>query len=72
MQKVSVDEIAEHTAKMEEKYPFYKLFTIPKHEAKTYGYILNGEPALLPAISILLANDRVPRFLLFANDLSLS
>ncbi|MEZ8723616.1 diguanylate cyclase [Vibrio pomeroyi] len=47
MQKVTADEIAEHTAQMEAKYPSYQLFTIPKHEAKTYGYILDGEPAFI-------------------------
>ncbi|MGR5001478.1 sensor domain-containing diguanylate cyclase [Vibrio celticus] len=47
MQKVPADEIAEHTAKMKEKYPSYELFTIPKHEAKTFGYILDGEPAFI-------------------------
>ncbi|MEZ9542362.1 diguanylate cyclase [Vibrio sp. 10N.286.48.C11] len=47
MQKVAADEIAEHTAKMKEKYPFYELFTIPKHEAKVFGYILDGEPAFI-------------------------
>ncbi|MFA0145831.1 sensor domain-containing diguanylate cyclase [Vibrio lentus] len=64
MQKVSVDEIAEHTAKMEEKYPFYKLFTIPKHEAKTYGYILDGEPAFIASdiYPNTPANDRVLGF----------
>ncbi len=35
---------------MEEKYLTYKLFTIPKHMKQTYGYILDGEPALSPAI----------------------
>ncbi|CDT01536.1 sensor domain-containing diguanylate cyclase [Vibrio coralliirubri] len=47
MQKVPADEIAEHTAKMKEKYPSYELFTIPKHEAKAFGYILDGEPAFI-------------------------
>ncbi|MEZ9009553.1 diguanylate cyclase domain-containing protein [Vibrio sp. 10N.247.311.59] len=47
MQKVAADEIAEHTAKMKEKYPSYELFTIPKHEAKVFGYILDGEPAFI-------------------------
>ncbi|WP_146491306.1 sensor domain-containing diguanylate cyclase [Vibrio sp. T20] len=47
MQKVPADEIAEHTAKMKEKYPSYQLFTIPKHEAKSFGYILDGEPAFI-------------------------
>ncbi|MEZ8392723.1 diguanylate cyclase [Vibrio cyclitrophicus] len=47
MQKVTADEIEEHTARMEEKYPSYKLFTIPKHESKAFGYILDGEPAFV-------------------------
>ncbi|CDT59914.1 putative CHASE and GGDEF domains family protein [Vibrio coralliirubri] len=47
MQKVAADDIAEHTAKMKEKYPSYELFTIPKHEAKVFGYILDGEPAFI-------------------------
>lgn len=47
MQKVPADEIAEHTAQMKEKYPSYELFTIPKHEAKAFGYILDGEPAFI-------------------------
>lgn len=47
MQKVPADEIAEHTAKMKEKYPFFKLYTIPKNQAKTYGYILDGQPAFV-------------------------
>ncbi|MEZ9276057.1 diguanylate cyclase [Vibrio sp. 10N.286.54.B2] len=47
MQKVAADEIAEHTANMKEKYPSYELFTIPKHEAKVFGYILDGEPAFI-------------------------
>ncbi|MEZ9647240.1 diguanylate cyclase [Vibrio sp. 10N.261.52.C2] len=47
MQKVAADEIAEHTAKMKEKYPSCELFTIPKHEAKVFGYILDGEPAFI-------------------------
>ncbi|MEL0608511.1 sensor domain-containing diguanylate cyclase [Vibrio echinoideorum] len=47
MQKVSIDEIAEHTAQMKQKYPFYKLYTIPKHQPKTFGYILDGEPAFI-------------------------
>lgn len=45
--KVTADEIEEHTAQMEEKYPSYKLFTIPKHESKAFGYILDGEPAFV-------------------------
>ncbi|OEF02899.1 diguanylate cyclase [Vibrio crassostreae 9ZC13] len=47
MQKVAADDIAEHTAKMKEKHPSYELFTIPKHEAKVFGYILDGEPAFI-------------------------
>ncbi|ARP38439.1 sensor domain-containing diguanylate cyclase [Vibrio syngnathi] len=47
MQKVPADEIAEHTAKMKEKYPIFKLYTIPKNQAKTYGYILDGQPAFV-------------------------
>ena len=64
MQKVTADQIAEHTAKMEAKYPSYRLFTIPKHEPKTYGYQLDGEPAFI-ATDIYPnteANDRVIGF----------
>ncbi|WP_210455048.1 sensor domain-containing diguanylate cyclase [Vibrio crassostreae] len=53
MQKVPADEIAEHTDKMKAKYPSYELYTIPKHEAKTYGYVLDGEP-------IFVASDMYP------------
>ncbi|WP_261885648.1 sensor domain-containing diguanylate cyclase [Vibrio pomeroyi] len=64
MQKVEPDEIAEHTAQMKEKYPSYKLFTIPKHEAKTYGYVLNGEPAFIATdlYPNTAANDKVLGF----------
>ncbi|SBS62897.1 sensor domain-containing diguanylate cyclase [Vibrio atlanticus] len=47
MQKVSVDEITAYTKEMEEEYPFFKLFTIPKHQEKTYGYVLDGESAFI-------------------------
>ncbi|CAK2632693.1 diguanylate cyclase [Vibrio crassostreae] len=53
MQKVPADEIAEHTDKMKAKYPSYELYTIPKHEAKTYGYVLDDEP-------IFVASDMYP------------
>ncbi|WP_435249135.1 diguanylate cyclase domain-containing protein [Vibrio sp. nBUS_14] len=64
MQKVTVDQIPKHTAQMEEKYPFYQLFTIPKHEAKTYGYHLDGEPAFIATdvYPNTEANDRVIGF----------
>ncbi|MFA0076553.1 diguanylate cyclase [Vibrio artabrorum] len=47
MQKVPADEVAEHMAKMKEVYPSYEVYTIPKHEPKTTGYILDGEPAFI-------------------------
>lgn len=64
MQKVTVDQIPKHTAQMEAKYPFYQLFTIPKHEAKTYGYHLDGEPAFIATdvYPNTEANDRVIGF----------
>ena len=47
MQKVAVEDLAEHTAKMKAQYPSYRMFTIPKHGPKTYGYILDGEPVFI-------------------------
>ncbi|MEZ8946495.1 diguanylate cyclase [Vibrio sp. 10N.247.311.12] len=47
MQKVAVEDIAEHTAKMKAQYPSYRMFTIPKHGPKTYGYVLDGEPVFI-------------------------
>ncbi|MFA0113024.1 diguanylate cyclase [Vibrio sp. 10N.261.46.E11] len=47
MQKVSADEITTYTKEMEEKYPFFKLYTIPKHQEKAYGYVLDGESAFI-------------------------
>ncbi|MFA0541868.1 diguanylate cyclase domain-containing protein [Vibrio sp. 10N.222.52.B7] len=47
MQKVAVEDLAEHTAKMKAQYPSYRMFTIPKHGPKTYGYVLDGEPVFI-------------------------
>ncbi|UTT84621.1 sensor domain-containing diguanylate cyclase [Vibrio pelagius] len=47
MQKVTADEIDQYTAKMKTLYPSFELYTIPKHGPKTYGYVLDGEPAFV-------------------------
>jgi diguanylate cyclase (GGDEF)-like protein len=47
MQKVTADEIEQHTAKMKAIHPSFELYTIPKHGPKTYGYVLDGEPAFI-------------------------
>ncbi|NAZ92427.1 sensor domain-containing diguanylate cyclase [Vibrio toranzoniae] len=62
MQKVAVEDIAEHTAQMVAKYPSYKMFTIPKHGPKTYGYVLSGEPAFIA--TDIYPNDQVNNDLL--------
>ena len=47
MQKVTADEMEQYTAKMKSLNPSFEIYTIPKHGPKTYGYVLEGEPAFI-------------------------
>ena len=53
MEKVSEDQLEQHTQSMLARFPDYRLYTIPKDGPKTYGYIMDGQ-------SIFVASDIYP------------
>ena len=55
MEKVEEKDIDEHFKQIHKKYPLAKLYTVPKDQPKTYGYVMNNhEP-------IYIATDIYPR-----------
>ncbi|MDD9176138.1 sensor domain-containing diguanylate cyclase [Aliivibrio sp. S2TY2] len=55
MQKVQESEIEQHTKNVQHVFPSFKLYTVPKEQPKTYGYVMkNHEP-------IYVATDIYPR-----------
>lgn len=55
MQKIQEDEIEQHTKNVQKVFPSFKLYTIPKDQPKTFGYVMkNHEP-------IYVATDIYPR-----------
>lgn len=55
MEKVEENEVAKHLKNIHKNYPSAKIYTIPKDQPKTYGYVMkNHEP-------IYIATDIYPR-----------
>ena len=55
MQKIQENEIEQHTKNVQQVFPSFKLYTVPKDQLKTFGYVMkNHEP-------IYVATDIYPR-----------
>lgn len=55
MQRIQENEIEQHTKNVQQVFPSFKLYTVPKDQPKTFGYVMkNHEP-------IYVATDIYPR-----------
>lgn len=52
MQRVEREDLDAHIAKMRQTYPDYQIFTVPKDQPKTFGYILENNTPVYVATDI--------------------
>ncbi|MDD9196288.1 sensor domain-containing diguanylate cyclase [Aliivibrio sp. S3MY1] len=52
MQKVQEDEIEQHTKSVQKVFPSFKLYTVPKDQPKTFGYVMKDHQPIYVATDI--------------------